>query len=74
MKEKIASNTKLNETPEIYKALFKSIPTPTYIWKYNDKDFELLDYNQAANLFADEKMDGFIGRKLTDLYKKRQDI
>ncbi len=74
MKKKGASNTKLNGTPEIYKALFKSFPTPIYIWKYNNKDFELLDYNQAANLFADEKMDGFIGQKLTDLYKKRQDI
>jgi len=74
LKKKGASNTKLNGTPEIYKALFKSFPIPTYIWKYYDKDFELLDYNQAANLFADEKMEGILGRKLTDLYKKRQDI
>jgi len=69
-----ASNTKLNGTPEIYKVLFKSFPIPIYIWKYIDKDFELLDYNQAANLFADEKMEGFLGRNLTDLYKNRQNI
>ncbi len=74
MKINGARNTKLNGTPEIYRTFFKSIPIPTYIWKYHDKDFELLDYNQAANLFADEKMEGFLGRKLTELYKKRQDI
>ncbi len=74
MKKKGARDTKLNGTPEIYKEFFKSTPIPSYIWKYKDRDFELLDYNQAANLFAEEKMEGFLGRKLTELYKKRQDI
>jgi len=74
LNKKGARNTILNGTPEIYKEFFKSIPIPTYIWKYKDRDFELLDYNQAANLFAEDKMEGFLGRKLTELYKKRQDI
>jgi len=74
LKKKDASDTKLNGTPGIYKAFFKSLPISTYIWKYKDRDFELLDYNQAANLFAEEKMESFLGRKLTELYKNRQDI
>jgi PAS domain S-box-containing protein len=64
----------LKESEKKFKAQFKSMPIPTYIWQKTGKDFTLTDYNQAAFEITRGNIKNFIGIKVNKLYKERQDI
>ncbi|MFX0010746.1 MAG: PAS domain S-box protein, partial [Candidatus Hermodarchaeota archaeon] len=65
---------KLKESENVFKTLFKEGPIPAYIWKYMDKDFVLIDFNNAANDFTKADLKSFIGNKASEMYSHRPDI
>ncbi len=66
--------TVLLKSREGIKALFNGIPMPTYIWQFIDENLILLDFNSAAEEFAQENIASYLGIKAKDLYKDRPDI
>jgi len=59
----------LRESEERFRMQFQSIPVPTYIWKSSGDDFILSDYNQAAVVVTQGKIESFVGRAATDMYQ-----
>ncbi|MFX0019865.1 MAG: PAS domain S-box protein [Promethearchaeota archaeon] len=57
-----------------YKSIFKSIPTPTYIWKIDNDDFKLIDYNKAAEIITEGKVSDYLGLSLTDIYDEDSEV
>src|SRR5665648_494445 len=57
-----------------YKSVFKKIPTPTYLWKKQDEDLILIDYNNAANEITEGKVKNYFGIKASELYKEQPQI
>ncbi|MHA1670372.1 MAG: PAS domain-containing sensor histidine kinase [Promethearchaeota archaeon] len=57
-----------------YKSVFNKIPTPTYLWKKQDKELILIDYNNAANEITEGKIKSYIGIKASELYKEYPQI
>ncbi|MFX0076882.1 MAG: PAS domain S-box protein [Candidatus Hermodarchaeota archaeon] len=53
---------------------FNSIPIPSYIWKKQNDDFILIDYNDAADQITKGKIKDLINLKATEIHKDRQDI
>ncbi|MHA1192392.1 MAG: hypothetical protein ACTSP9_08865 [Promethearchaeota archaeon] len=57
-----------------YKSVFKKISTPTYLWKKQDEDLILIDYNNAANEITEGKIKNYFGIKASELYKEQPQI
>ncbi len=57
-----------------YKSVFKKIPIPTYLWKKQDEDLILIDYNNAANDITEGKIKNYFGIKASELYKEQPQI
>jgi len=58
----------LQKSEERFKSMFRNIPVPTYIWQKRDDDFVLTDYNEAAKIITNNKIDNFLGVKSTQFY------
>ena len=56
------------------KTLFRANPVPTYIWQKVEKDFKLIDYNEAAALITKGKIKNYIGIKASELYNDMPDV
>ena len=50
------------------------MPIPTFTWRKQGEDFELIDFNEAAKVITHEKVMEFVGRKTSDLYANKKDI
>jgi len=57
-----------------YKSIFNSISIPTYIWKIENDEFRLVDYNKAAELITEGKISNFLGSELNSLYEKDSEV
>ncbi len=57
-----------------FKALFKGIPIPTYVWQKRDDDFVLLDYNNAADILTQHHIHKFVGKSLSEMYPNSSKI
>ncbi|MHA1104237.1 MAG: PAS domain S-box protein [Promethearchaeota archaeon] len=57
-----------------YKSVFKKIPIPSYLWKKQDEDLILIDYNNAANEITEGKIKNYFGIKASELYKEQPQI
>ena len=62
------------QSEERVKAQFKGFPIPTYVWKHQDNDFILIDYNHAADIFTRGNTQKFLGRKTSDIFADDLDI
>jgi len=63
------------ESQERFQARYKAIPVPTYTWQKVGKEFELVDYNDAALEITQGNVAGFVGRTASDVYgEDRPDI
>ena len=51
------------------KALFRAIPVPTYIWQRIEKNFKLINYNEAALSITNGFVKDYIGIKASELYR-----
>ncbi|HEX9973731.1 MAG TPA: PAS domain-containing protein, partial [bacterium] len=56
------------------KSFHKYSPIPTYIWQVQDKEFILLNYNDAAKQITSGKIANFLGSKASDMYGDMPDI
>jgi PAS domain S-box-containing protein len=50
---------------------FKNFPIPSYTWRKEQEDFVLAEFNDAALKITGGKIRGFLGKKLSVLYKDR---
>ena len=46
--ELVMNQSKLKESEERFRTLYKSTPVPGFLWQWKDGDFELIDYNQSG--------------------------
>jgi PAS domain S-box-containing protein len=58
---------RFSTSDETVKALFKNIPIPTFVWQKKDKDFILVDYNDAALEITKRKIARLLGAKIEEL-------
>lgn len=55
-------------------SIYQSLPQPTFIWKYENDDFQLVGFNQAATKFASNQIDQLLNKKASELYKNDQEV
>jgi len=55
-------------------SIYQSLPQPTFIWKYENDDFHLVGFNQAATKFASNQIDQLLNKKASELYKNDQEV
>ncbi|MFX0057523.1 MAG: PAS domain S-box protein [Candidatus Hodarchaeota archaeon] len=65
---------KIQTSEEMFKAIYKEGPIPAYTWQKLDKDFILINFNNAAEKITRGNVKNFIGVKASQLYKDRPDI
>ena len=68
------TNTDLRKQEERLRAIFQSIPIPTYTWQRVEDEFILTDYNQAAQEITQGGIAEVVGFQATELYRDRPDI
>jgi PAS domain S-box-containing protein len=57
-----------------FKALFKGIPIPTYLWQKIGDDLVLIDYNDAAEKITKGMIKNYVGIKVSEMYKNLPEI
>ncbi len=72
--DKKAAEENLSESEKKFRALFKEGLDPTYIWQKTKDDFELVDYNNAAEKSTMGSVRNFLGKKASEMYVDRPDI
>jgi PAS domain S-box-containing protein len=65
----IERTTELEESRQQAQAQYKGIPVPTYTWQRKGRDFELIDYNDAAEKITEGKIKNYLGTLASKLYK-----
>lgn len=65
---------RISENEQRIRAQFDSIPVPTYIWKFVDNDFELIDFNDAAMAITQGKVGGLAGIRASKLHAEMPEI
>lgn len=50
----------LLKSEEKIRAFFNGIPMPTYVWQFIDENLILLDFNSAAEEFAQENIASYL--------------
>lgn len=59
---------------EVLYAIYQSLPKPTFVWQFNNDEFYLVGFNEAAKLFSSNKIDQFINVKASELYKNDEEV
>ncbi|MFW9937644.1 MAG: PAS domain S-box protein [Candidatus Thorarchaeota archaeon] len=72
--ERKKAGQKVKDSGEMFKAIYKEGPIPTYTWKKVDNDFILVDFNNAAEKITNGNVKNYIGIKASELYRDRSDI
>ncbi len=57
-----------------FKAIFKVIPMPIYLWQKVKNDLILIDYNIASEKITKGKIKNFVGINASELYKDKLEI
>lgn len=55
-------------------SIYQSLPQPTFIWKYENDDFHLVGFNQAATKFTSNQLDQLINKRASELYNNDQEV
>lgn len=66
--DRIRAEAALRESEERFRAQSKSSPVPIYTWQREGSDFELIDYNDAAEAATRENARNLLSKKASDLY------
>ncbi len=64
----------LSESELRFRTLFKSMPTPAYLWRRIGDDFVLCDHNDAAVAATNGHVLRILGSRARDYYQDRPDI
>lgn len=68
------AETAQQQSEQRVKAQFKGIPIPTYVWKHQDNDFLLVDFNNAAESFTQGKVQKFLGHSVGKIFEDSEQI
>ena len=66
-----ATEKKLRNSKKMLSAQYKSDPIPTYTWKHTNKEFILIDFNDAAVKITNGKIKEFKGKRLKEVFKNK---
>jgi PAS domain S-box-containing protein len=55
---------------ETFKSIYMSTPIPSSIWKKEDNDFYLANFNKALSILSKGKIDSYLGKKLSFIFGK----
>jgi len=72
--ERQRAEAALRESEERFRAQFKHIPIPTYLWRGIGDDLVLIDYNDAADVITQGRMVNYEGGLASDLYREVPEI
>ncbi|MFX1348978.1 MAG: PAS domain S-box protein [Promethearchaeota archaeon] len=72
--ERKKAELKLIESEEMFRALYKESPIPTYIWKKLNYNFVFIEFNNAAERITKGNVSKFLGYKASEMYEDRPDI
>ncbi len=64
----------LFESEKKFKAFYDTNPSATFVWKYVNNDFELIDVNASANKISANKAAAFIGNSVRELYREMPEM
>jgi len=64
----LVAKDKAEESERIFKSYFNSNPAATFVWKYTDNDFVLVDINETASKITNNKAQYFIGKSANEIY------
>jgi len=64
----------LKNSEEMFRALYKEGPVPTYTWQKIDNDFIFINFNSAAEKITEGNVVSFLGHRASEMYKDRPDI
>src|SRR5574343_685786 len=60
--------------PDILLSIYHSLPLATFIWKYQNDDFQLIGFNKAATEFASSRVEQLLNKKASELYKNQPQV
>lgn len=72
--EQFEAEEALRESEEKLRAQYKGIPIPTYTWQRVGDDFELIDYNDAADAITQYQIRNLVGSRASDLHGDSPEI
>jgi len=72
--ERKRSEEKLWQSEERFRAQYESFPTPTFSWRRAQDDFELVDYNEAADKITRGRLSGLLGMRASEWYADEPQI
>ncbi|MBD3224223.1 MAG: SpoIIE family protein phosphatase [Caldithrix sp.] len=67
------SELAIKESAQRLMAQFNGIPIPTYVWRKAGDDFELIDYNKAADTFTEGDTRQLLGITFSKMYPDPSD-
>lgn len=72
--EQFETQKALRESEEKLRAQYKGIPIPTYTWQRVGDDFQLIDYNDAADAISQHQIRNLVGIRAGDLHGDRPEV
>ncbi|MFX1574955.1 MAG: PAS domain S-box protein [Promethearchaeota archaeon] len=64
----------LKESEQKFRTLFKYLPLSTYVWKKEEGNLTLIDYNDTAYKITNGGVKNYLGVKASDFYKENPAI
>ena len=64
----------LRQSEERFRAQYRSFPVPTFSWRRVEDDFELVDYNDAADVITRGRAGEFLGTRASESYAGRPEL
>ena len=64
----------LAEVQRRLEAQYDGIPMPTYTWRREAGDFVLVEANEAGTKASNGRIDDYLGRRASDIYRSEPDI
>lgn len=64
----------LHLSEEQARAQYKGMPVPTSTWKFQGDDFELIDFNDAAEAYTGGVIRDYLGSKLSIMYAQQAEV
>ena len=64
----------LKQSEERFKAQYQGNPMATFTWQKKGDDFELIEFNKAADAITEGKAIALVGWKASELYADQQDM
>ncbi len=72
--ERKRTEEKLRQSEERLRAQYNSFPVPTFSWRKVHDDFELVDYNEAADKITQSNLADMMGMRASQWYADKSEI